>query len=94
MLLADALAQNGFSVERQQPVPIHFRGKCFDAGFRADLVVEGIVLVKLKSVESLARVHRKQLLTYLKLSGLKLGFLIDLSGELLKENIERIVNGP
>jgi GxxExxY protein len=66
VLLADALAQNGFSVERRQPVPIHFRRKCSDAGLRADLVVEGVVLVELKSVESLARVHRK--LTYLKLS--------------------------
>ena len=69
MLLADALAQNGFSVERQQPVPgFTFVENASMRVFRADLVVEGIVLVELKSVESLAWVHRKQLLTYLKLS--------------------------
>ena len=61
-------------------------------GFGADLVVGGTVLVELKSVETLARVHKKQVLTYLKLSRLKLGLLINFGGELLKGNVERLVN--
>jgi GxxExxY protein len=60
--------------------------------FRADLVVGGTVLVELKSVETLARVHKKQVLTYLKLSRLKLGLLINFGAELLKGNVERLVN--
>ncbi len=92
VLLADALEQSGFPVERQKPIPIHFRGKRFDEGFRADLVVGRSVLVELKSVESLVRVHKKQVLTYLKLSHLRLGLLINFGGELLKGNIERLVN--
>ena len=92
VLLADSLAQRGLTVERQKPIPIFFRGKRFDEGFRADLVVSGAVLVELKSVEALARVHKKQVLTYLKLSGLKLGLLINFGAELLKGNVERLVN--
>jgi len=93
VLLADALRQLGYEVERQHPIPICFRGKRFDEGFRADLIIEGIVLVELKSVETLGRVHKKQILTYLKLTGLKLGLLINFGGERLKGNIERLVNG-
>ena len=91
-LLADLLSERGLSVERQRPIPIVFRGKRFDEGFRADLVVENLVLVELKSIETLARVHRKQVLTYLRLSNLKLGLLINFGGEILKGNIERLVN--
>ena len=93
VLLADALREKGLSVERQKPIPICFRGKRFDEGFRADLLVEDLVLVELKSVEALARVHRKQVLTYLRLTNLKLGLLINFGGELLKGNMERLVNG-
>jgi GxxExxY protein len=93
VLLADALRAKGLSVERQKPIPICFRGKRFDEGFRADLLVEELVLVELKSAEALARVHRKQVLTYLRLTGLQLGLLINFGGELLKGNIERLVNG-
>jgi GxxExxY protein len=92
VLLADALRERGFSVERQKPIPIRFREKRFDEGFRADLVVGEIVLVELKSLESLARAHKKQVLSYLRLSHLKLGLLINFGGELLKGNIERLVN--
>lgn len=92
VLLASMLRELGLEVERQKPIAICFRGKSFDEGFRADLVVENAVLVELKSVEALARVHRKQVLTYLRLSDLKLGLLINFGGELLRGNIERIVN--
>jgi GxxExxY protein len=87
------LREQNLAVERQKPIPISFRGKRFDEGFRADLVVEGLVLVELKSVEALARVHRKQVLTYLRLAQLKLGLLIHFGGNLLKGNIDRLVNG-
>jgi len=93
VLLADILRAQNLFVERQKPIPISFRGKRFEEGFRADLVVDGLVLVELKSVEALARVHRKQVLTYLRLSQLKLGILINFGGALLKGNIERLVNG-
>jgi len=93
VLLADGLRKRGLSVERQKPIPICFRGQRFDEGFRADLLVEELVLVELKSVEVLARVHRKQVLTYLRLTNLQLGLLINFGGELLKGNIERLVNG-
>jgi GxxExxY protein len=93
VLLADALREKGLSVERQKPIPICFRGKRFDEGFRADLLVGDLVLVELKSVEALARVHRKQVLTYLRLTNLKLGLLINFGAELLKGNMERLVNG-
>ena len=92
VLLADSLIQRGLTVERQKSIAFHFRGRRFDEGFRADLVVGGAVLVELKSVETLVRVHRKQVLTYLKLSHLRLGLLINFGGELLKGNIERLVN--
>ena len=61
-------------------------------GNRADIVVEDLVLVELKSIEKLAMVHRKQVLTYLKLSGLRLGMLINFGAELMKGNMERLVN--
>lgn len=93
VLLASMLRGQGIEVERQKPIPISFRGTCFDEGFRADLMVGKLVLVELKSIEALARVHRKQVLTYLRLSSLKLGLLINFGGELLKGNIERLVNG-
>ena len=92
-LLADALLSRGLRVARQVAVPIQARGKRFDEGFRADLVVEDLVIVEIKSVERLAAVHKKQVLTYLRLSGIPVGLLINFSGELLKGNIERIVAG-
>jgi GxxExxY protein len=91
VLLADALTQAGLQVRRQVAMQIVFRGKHFDEGFRADLIVEDQVLVELKSIEALARIHKKQVLTYLKLSGLKLGLLINFGGTLLKGNVERLV---
>ncbi len=92
VLLADMLRGLGLDVERQKPIPISFREKRFDEGFRADLIVEKLVLVELKSLEALGRLHRKQVLTYLRLTDLKLGLLINFGGEMLKGNIERLVN--
>lgn len=93
ILLADELERKGLNVERQKPVPILFRGRSFDEGFRADLVVNDRVIVELKSITALQDVHKKQLLTYLKLTGIKLGLLINFGEALIKNGITRVVNG-
>ena len=93
VLLAHKLREAGLQVERQVPIPIQYHGVTFDEGFRADLVVEGIVIVELKSVETLLRVHGKQLLTQLRLSGRRLGLLINFGAEHLKDGNKRVVNG-
>ena len=92
-VLARELSRKGFTVVRQQSVTIRFEELQFDEGFRADLVINGLVIVELKSVEKLHPVHAKQLLTYLKLMGLKLGLLINFNEALLKDGIKRVVNG-
>ncbi len=88
--LVDVLAESGLIVERQESIPIQLRGRRFTQGPRAPLVVGGMVLVELKSLEFLSRVHKKQMLTYLKLSRLRHGLLINFGGELLKGNIEQL----
>jgi GxxExxY protein len=93
MVLATELERMGLKAERQKPMQIRFEGKVFEEGFRADLVVGDKVIVEIKSVERLQPVHGKQLLTYLRLSGLKLGLLINFSENLLKNGIHRVANG-
>jgi len=91
LVLADMLASRGLSVQRQVAIPIRIGEKVYDEGFRADLIVNNQVIVEIKSLEQLARVHKKQVLTYLKLSGLPVGLLINFGGDLIKGNIERLV---
>ena len=91
--LARRLEKRGLSVVRQVGVPIEFEGEKFDVGFRADLIIEGKVILELKSVEKISPAHKKQLLTYLKLTGLKLGFLLNFGDELMKNGITRTING-
>lgn len=86
------LRQRGLSVEREVGVPIVYKQISFEEGFRADLIVDDTVIVELKSVEQLAPVHKKQLLTYLKLADKRLGLLINFGAPLIKDGIERIVN--
>ena len=93
VVLASELEKRGLRVERQVAVPIVYGGLRFEEGFRADIIVEGKVILELKSVEQPSKVHAKQVLTYLKLKGLKLGFLLNFGSNLMKEGIERIVNG-
>ncbi len=93
IILAYELRKVGLRVERQAPIPIRYDELSFDEGFRADLLVENMVIVELKSVEQLVKVHSKQVLTQLKLSGRKLGLLINFGEAHLKDGIERIVNG-
>jgi GxxExxY protein len=92
-VLARELEDRGLRVERQIPVPILYKGLWFEVGFRADTIIEGKVGLELKSVEELNKVHAKQLLTYLKLTGLKLGYLLNFGASLMKDGIVRIVNG-
>jgi len=93
VVLAHALKKRGLKVERQIPVAIVFDGIKFDEGFRADLIVEDKVIVELKSVENIVPVHKKQLLTYLRLSDKRLGLLINFGSELIRDGISRVVNG-
>jgi iron complex transport system substrate-binding protein len=92
-VLARALEQRGFHVERQKPIRFEYQGMVFEEGFRADLLVENRVMVELKSVERLASVHAKQLLTYLKLTSIPVGLLINFGAATLREGLHRIVNG-
>ena len=91
-VLATLLQEEGLSVKRQQPVPIQFAGIKFDEGFRADLIIENVLVIELKSVETLSPLHGKQLLTYLRLLKLPLGLLINFGAPSFKEGIKRIVN--
>ena len=91
-VLARALERKGLSVERQRLVSFEYDGMVFEEGFRTDLQVEGRVVVELKSVEHLAPVHSKQLLTYLRLLKLPVGLLMNFGGFTLKEGLHRIVN--
>ena len=87
IVLTDILATKGLAVQRKLPIAIRFAGKIYDEGFRADLLDENSVIVEIKSIDRLAPVHKKQVLTYLKLSGLRVGLLINFGGERLKGNI-------
>ncbi len=79
-------------VERQKPIPVFWDGIKMDLGFRADIILDNKIIIELKSIETLAPVHAKQLLTYLKVTGIKLGLLINFNESLFKNGISRIVN--
>jgi len=92
-LLAHELQRRNLSVERQVPVPIVYDGIRFDEGFRADLIVNGKVILELKSVERVTSAHKKQVLTYLRLTGMKVGYLLNFGEALMKDGITRSING-
>jgi iron complex transport system substrate-binding protein len=92
LLLSSKLASIGYAVARQQLVDIEFEDVRIEAAFRIDLLVEGCLLVEVKSVERLLPVHGKQLLTYLRLTKQPVGLLINFGGETLKEGLKRVVN--
>lgn len=92
-ILEKKLLQVGLHVQRQVGVPVRYEGILLDEGFRADLIINHLVCIELKSVETLAPVHSKQLLTYLRLLGLEVGLLINFGAPTLKEGLRRIVNG-
>lgn len=92
-VLAHELQRRGLTVQRQAPISIVYDGIRLDEAFRADLIVGDLLIVEIKSTESSPPVHKKQLLTYLRLSGRRLGLLINFGAPLIKDGITRIVNG-
>ncbi|MEL6441454.1 MAG: GxxExxY protein [Cyanobacteria bacterium J06621_8] len=91
-VMAYELGKRGLKFERQKPIPVVYEGRHLGEGFRADFIVENLVIIELKSVESIAPVHKKQLLTYLRLTNKNLGLLINFNTDLIKNGITRIVN--
>ena len=92
-ILAKEIEKRGLAVERQKPIPIQFDGMQFEEGFRADIIVENKVIIELKSVEIVNPAHKKQIQTYLRLTGLKLGYLLNFGEAYMKDGITRAVNG-
>ena len=92
VILANELRRQGIKVERQSPVEIEYQGVKFKEAFRADLIIEKKVIVELKCVAKISNAHRKQLLTYLRLTDIKLGYLLNFSEVLMKNGITRTVN--
>jgi GxxExxY protein len=93
VVLAYELRKRGLHVERQLPVPVVYDEIHFEEGYRLDLLVEGKVIVEVKSIEAATPVHKKQLLTYLRLLDKRLGILINFNEELIRNGISRVVNG-
>lgn len=92
LVIAHALRGRGLRVESQVPVAVTYRGMTIDVAFRADLVVEGKVVIELKSVEHVQPAHNKQIQTYLRLTGCRLGYLLNFGEALMKDGITRAVN--
>lgn len=92
-VLSHELEKRGLQVQRQVPIAVVYDGIKFDEGFRADIIVDDKVVLELKSVENLNKSHRKQIQTYLRLSGRKLGFLLNFGAALMRDGIIRAVNG-
>ncbi|MCD6495424.1 GxxExxY protein [Candidatus Bipolaricaulota bacterium] len=93
VVLARELQDRGLNVERQVPVAIQYKEIRFDEGFRADIIVDSKVILELKSVEHVSAAHKKQVQTYLRLTGCKLGYLLNFGEALMKAGITRCVNG-
>lgn len=91
-VLAAAMQRRGYRVSRQVPVGIEYDGLTIDAAFRIDLLIEGTLIIEIKSVEQVSKLHAKQLLTYLRLTKQPLGLLLNFSGMTMKEGIRRLVN--
>lgn len=91
-ILVYELQKAGLEVRSEVEIPLVWDGKKMDAGFRADIMINNVVLLELKSVETTAPVHRKQLLTYLRIAGLKVGLLINFGEVTLSKGLHRIVN--
>ena len=91
--LSRTLERRGLVVQRQVAVSIEYLGDTFNEGFRADLIVEGKVIIELKSIDRVTPAHKKQLLTYLRLTGMKLGYLLNFGEALMRDGITRTING-
>jgi len=93
VIMAYELGRRGLKVEHQMPISISYKGMLFEEAFRADLLVADKVVIELKSVEQISKAHRKQIQTYLRLTGMKLGYLFNFGDALMKDGIVRAVNG-
>ena len=93
-VLAASLTREGLRVERQKAIPIRYDGLMISDAFRADLIINDILIVEVKSLERCAPVHAKQLLTYLRLTGQPLGLLMNFGCETFRDGLKRVVNGP
>ena len=93
VILARELQSRGLKVDRQVPVAIVYKGISFEEGFRADIIIENKIILELKSVERVTAAHKKQVQTYLRLTGCKLGYLLNFGEALMKTGITRCVNG-
>lgn len=92
ILARELLRNHNVHVERQKTIPVYWKGEKIDFGFRPDLIVDGTLIVEIKSVEQLAKVHYKQVQTYLKLTEIRLGLILNFNEELMKNGIKRIAN--
>ena len=92
-VLSYELQNRGLSIQQQAPIPITYDNLVFTEAFRADLIVDDKVILELKSVDCVTKAHKKQLLTYLRLSGRKVGYLLNFGEALMKDGISRIING-
>ena len=90
--LAFELEQLGFRIERQRTLPVVYKNVKLDCGYRLDIVVEGVIIVEVKAIDQLAPIHDAQLLSYLRISGLKVGLLMNFHVRVLKDGLKRIVN--
>ena len=86
------MRERGLHVEEQEPVPVTYKNVHLDCGYRMDVVVESLIVVEIKAVEQLAPIHQAQLLSYLRLSGKRVGLLINFHARILKQGLKRIVN--
>jgi len=93
-LLAERLRRSGIEAERQKLLPVEFDGLILSEGYRVDLLAGGRLIIEVKSVERLAPVHSKQLLTYIRLAKQPVGLLMNFGGETFRDGLRRIVNGP
>ena len=91
-ILTFELQRADLNITRQQGIPVIYEGIKMDLGFRSDIIVENKVIIEIKSIEAIAPVHQKQVLTYLRITGLKLGLLVNFNEVLIKNGIQRIVN--
>jgi GxxExxY protein len=89
--LAHEFKLNGIDFKLQHPLPVVFKGICLDCGYRVDILVEDEIILELKSVDAIKSIHKAQLLTYMKLAGIKQGFLINFNVRLLKDGLKRFV---
>jgi GxxExxY protein len=89
--LSYELEQSGLKVEKQKPLPLIYKEVILEAGYRIDLLVEDCIVLEIKSIEALADIHLAQILTYLKLSGCRLGLLANFNVEHLKDGIRRVI---